>query len=555
MRKHYDQMVKDTEKRAKKTLRIQNMNENDKYYGGIHQENGIYQAKSTIYKMTALIAAYVNADSCYKGDKTALKHIEAALTYIERCQHDNGLFDYVTCNFFSAPDTAFCIKKLVPTLEMLRLMKAGKAGKYIDSAVTESILPILDRIEKIVYSGAKGLLLGGFHTPNHRWAIASLLAYSGMLFNDKSLTDGAFIYLNEGIDCNKDGEFSEKSAGNYNRVNNDAMIMLTESLGDAKYEEYAVRNLRMMLTYFEPDESVFTANSTRFDKDRLCYPKDYYLEYFKMGLKYDIPEFLDMANRIFEIVKEVGISSPDFLTQYMSHPDWVELEHTGSTLNKEFSAYYDESSIARFRHEDLTVTVMGGKSNFLYVHNKSIKVEMKVAGSFCEHRAFKSESMERISDTEYVLKQTMRGWYYLPFEEKPEISDWWKMDNASRKKKLGPDMNIEVRVKMLPDGADVHVKTFGVEGAPWRIELAFSGINRISNEHMSIPVHGDEVIVLRDSLFEASNDDDVLVVGPAFGLHEFTEGKEDSEEKTPGCATVYFTDYTAFDHTISIRKK
>lgn len=29
------------------------------------------------------------------------------------------LFDYVTCNFFSALDTAFCIKKLLPVYQYL----------------------------------------------------------------------------------------------------------------------------------------------------------------------------------------------------------------------------------------------------------------------------------------------------------------------------------------------------------------------------------------------------------------------------------------------------
>ncbi len=44
-----------------------------------------------------------------------------------------------------------------------------------------------------------------------------------------------------------------------------------------------------------------------------------------------------------------------------------------------------------------------------------------------------------------------------------------------------------------------------------------------------------------------------MEVGPAFGVHHFTEGKEDSEAKTPGAATVYLTDYTEFHHVISIR--
>lgn len=85
------------------------------------------------------------------------------------------------------------------------------------------------------------------------------------------------------------------------------------------------------------------------------------------------------------------------------------------------------------------------------------------------------------------------------------------------------------------------------------MELAFNGIDRISNEHMTMPVRGDEVLVLRDSFFTVSSPESSMEVGPAFGLHHFTEGKEDSEAKTPGAATVYLTDYTPFRRVISIR--
>lgn len=541
---HYKKMIADTDKRVARTLEIQNTDKNSRFCGGVIEEaSGIYQAKSTIYRTTALLAAYLNRESVYYRSEEVRERICLALSFIERNQHENGLFDYITCNFFSAPDTAFCIKKLIPTLELLRTVREEN-GKVRD---------ISDRIEAIVYKGAKGLLLGGFHTPNHRWAIASVLAYSSMLFGDPTLKDAAFIYLNEGIDCNEDGEFAERSAGNYNRVNNDAMIMLSEGLKDPSYEQHAIRNLRMMLTYFEPDDSVFTANSTRFDKDHLIFPKDYYLEYLKLGIKYSIPEFLDMANCIFDIVAEKNISSPDFLTQYMLYPELREFEHEGSGYPDNYRMFYKESGIARVRRGDMTYTVMNGKSNFLYLHNKSMKLEMKIGGSFCEHRAFKSETMVENEDGSFHLHQTMRGWYYLPFKEKPETSDWWKMDNALRDKKLGPDMDIDVTIREAENGVDVDITTSGVEGAPWRVELAFFGIDKIVSEHLFLPVHTDESVILKDSSFEAVNRQDILTVGPGFGTHDFIEGKEDSEKKTPGAATVYFTDYTGFHHVISIR--
>ena len=180
---------------------------------------------------------------------------------------------------------------------------------------------------------------------------------------------------------------------------------------------------------------------------------------------------------------------------------------------------------------------------------------MKVAGSFCEHRAFKGERLERISCGEYHLSQTMRGWYYLPFENKPHTSDWWKMDNASRDMKWGPDMQIDVWVKEAENGIDVRVKTSGVEGAPWRIEIAFMGVNFLTNDYVDLPLDGGETVVVKQGYTEVGNGKDALIVGPCFGEHHFTEGKEDSEAKTPGAATLYLAAYTPFDRTIEIRDK
>ena len=543
MREHYSIILRDTERHVERSLKIQNLDRESPYYGAFAQTDGVYQAKSSIYRVAGMIAAYCNEDTRFYHDGTVFERMQLGLDYIERVQHENGLFDYVTCNFFSAPDTAFCIVKLIPHY------------RYLSSrdTLTAEEASIRDRIGGIIHRGGRGLLAGGFHTPNHRWAIASVLSMCGRLFGEPDLTQAAFAYLREGIDCNADGEYAEKSAGNYNAVNNDAMLLLAEALDEPAYEEHVIRNLRMMLTYWEPDDSVFTANSTRFDKDRLVYADGYYLEYLSMGVKHGIPEFLAMANHIFDVIREKRIPSPEVLMDLMNHPEWIAAECPLSGTPEHYRAFYQSSGIARVRRGRYTYTVMRDKSNFLYVHNGTIRLAVKIGGSFCEHRAFRAETMRMDEAGAFHLHQTMRGWYYLPFPEKPDTSDWWKMDNASRPKRLGPDMAIDVAVRETADGLEVELETSGVAGAPWRVELAFSGIRRISNEHMTMPVHGDEVLVLRDSCFDVTNDTDKMTVGPAFGVHHFTEGKEDSEAKTPGAATVYMTEYTPFHRVITIR--
>ena len=542
MRSHYERVVRDTEKRVRYALRTQNMDQSSPYYGAYVKPDGVYMQKHALYQIASLAAAYCNADTIYYHDEKILASILLGLDYVDTTQHENGLFDYITCNFFSAPDTAFCIGIILPMYKYLVKQETLTEGEQLLKA----------RMGRIIHAGGRGLLGGGFHTPNHRWAIAGLLAQCGKLFGEDDLTKAAFQYLNEGIDCNADGEYSEKSAGNYNGVNNQAMLFLADALGDDSYEQHVIRNLKMMLTYWEPDDSIFTANSTRFDKDRLVYPDGYYFFYLYLGAKYNIPEFIAMANYAFRVVFEKDLLSPDLLGRFMLYPELIDYESELCHTPTEYKAFYADSGIARVRRGGFSYTVMKDKSNFLYVHNGAVKLAVKIGGSFCEHRAFKAERMWE-ENGEFHLHQTMRGWYYLPFPEKPATSDWWQMDNASRPKKWGPDMDIDVVIRDTADGIDVDIRTSGVKGAPWRVELAFSGIDRIENAHMTMPIHGDEVLVLKDDYFTAANAEGSIQVGPCFGIHHFTEGKEDSEAKTAGCATVYLTDYTEFHHVISIR--
>lgn len=543
MEKHYQKMIEDTQNRVIRSMYLQQMDKNKEGYGGFVEPTGIIQAKFSIYRVASMIAVYSNPDCSYYHNTKVYERILLGLNYIKQVQHPNGLFDYITCNFNSAPDTAFCVKKLIPVLLYLRKVTRNEEEEEIYQKVSE-----------LVHAAAHGLLEGGFHTPNHRWAIASVLMVCGKIYQETELMEAANVYLNEGIDCNEDGEFSEKSAGNYNRINNDAMILLSAATGDESYEKYAVRNLKMMLTYIEPDGSIFTANSTRFDKDHLIYPKDYYMEYLAMGIKYGIQEFVQMAVYIFELIEKKNLTSPDFLIWFMLYPHYREIEYGGEKLplDTKFQKLYQNSGIVRGKSELFTYTVMNGKTNFFYFHNGTIKLEMKLSGSFCEHRGFRSEELEKLEDGTLHLHQTMHGWYYLPMEEKPETSDWWRMDNANRKKKLGPDMDLNVWVKEITDGVEIRMKTSGVDGAPFRVELAFMGVKVVKNEFFDLPVSGGEVVVAKSGDICVSNDTDELIVGPSFGVHHFTDGKEDSEAKVPGALTVCFTDNTSFDHTIRI---
>ena len=188
MEKHYQKMLRDTEDRVVKSLQIQVLDRESPRYGGFADPTGIVQAKFAIYRIAGMAAAYCNEDTCFYRDGRVYDSILKGLDYVTGVQHESGLFDYITCNFFSAPDTAFCIKKLLPLYQYLK----GRRDREAEPELTEEENCILGKVEQIVRQGAYGLLQGGFHTPNHRWAIASLLMSCSRLFDCKEMETAAF---------------------------------------------------------------------------------------------------------------------------------------------------------------------------------------------------------------------------------------------------------------------------------------------------------------------------------------------------------------------------
>lgn len=546
MRKHYERILRDSDKRVKRSLAIQVLDDpQSEFYGGFRDLEGLIEPKYAIYRVTTMISCYYNKDSRWFGNEEVYHRLLLGLEYIRRNQRENGFFDLINCNFYSAPDTAFCIKRLLPTYEYL--------DKFC-SSTDEKTKVLIQLLREIIINGANAMVNGGFHTPNHRWAIASVLMVCNKLFGNQTYVEAANKYLIEGIDCNKDGEYAERSAGNYNRINNDAMILIAEATGDDSYLEYPIRNLQMMLTYFEPDGSIFTNNSTRQDRGKKVYPKDYYFEYLYLGKKLNNTTFLNTANYIMELVEEKNLTAMDCLMQFMLHPDFIDFEHEGSSIPVSYKKFYQESNIVRCRNKDYSYSIINQSPTFLYFQHGDLTVSLKIGASFCEHRYFISQALKQ-EDERFLLKDEKLGWYYLPFKTPQNTTDWWKMDNASRDKLYGPNMNFDVIVSEEEDGLNIRLKTTGIDRAPVRLELAFDKDVRIETKHFVTEGTSLGGIIAKDGYVTASKGEYAIEVGPAFGTHDFITGKFGSDGRNPHCYTVYFTDYTCFDHTITIRAK
>ena len=104
-----------------------------------------------------------------------------------------------------------------PMDKTYRLMK-----KFENDVDTYSLQ---EKYLSIMKKAAAAIRDGGFHTPNHRWAICAALMQAADVFAaDESFAKSCKArtekYFNEGIDGNADGEYAERSTGGYNCVVN-----------------------------------------------------------------------------------------------------------------------------------------------------------------------------------------------------------------------------------------------------------------------------------------------------------------------------------------------
>ncbi|MDN5378867.1 MAG: hypothetical protein PWQ76_1122, partial [Clostridiales bacterium] len=111
MKDYLKKIVADAEFRAENFMMNQILDSGSKEFGGFAKDMDIVQPKTTIYGVTTLISLYNFKDSRFYLNDEVLKRINIALDYIARFQREDGTFDYLSCNFYSAPDTAFCVKR------------------------------------------------------------------------------------------------------------------------------------------------------------------------------------------------------------------------------------------------------------------------------------------------------------------------------------------------------------------------------------------------------------------------------------------------------------
>ena len=547
MERYIAHLLKGAEYRTRQFMGSQVKNPASLQYGGI--KGDIWEAKPTIYALASALAVYFHEDSCFYKSKELYQAVDLALDFIARTQREDGSFDYPSCNFKSASDTSFCFKRLIAAYRLL--------VKYGDPA-DESIIVLKEKYLTIMHKALDAIREGGFHTPNHRWGIAAALLQGSNLFAAEKefaagLKNRAEQYLAEGIDGDEDGEYAERSTGNYNAVVNNAMMAMYQETGDEAFLGYVERNLSMMLTYMDPDDTIFTQNSTRQDQGKLEYADKYFYQYLYMCSRERNPAFDGAAHKIIKDNMERGDLAPDCLHIVMNHDEMMGYHFEEYGFLEEYRKFFRHAGVLRVRKPSYTYTVLNGKSAFLYFKSKGTTLCVKIGESCCDIRNFIPQTIEELPDG-CRLEAEAQSWYYLPFKEKQDTSDWWKMDQSKREKLISSRLKTTLEIREKEQGLELNLKAEGLDRLPLRLEICIPAGVSIEHPAFALEAGAGESMILKDGYLEIHDGLTTVEIGPGFGEHSF-KGHYSGEEINSAGYTVYANGYTPLEKHFSLMVK
>lgn len=541
---HTEEMVRALDQDVDRMLWVQIGDEGDERYGGFLLPSFHVEPRMSGFVFSRLALGYVCHESRHYLSNDVKRALEAVLAYMRRVQRPGGCFDLSGCNFASAPDTAFMVNAVLNAWWVMDKRKIPEAGWLREPTY------------RLIDSAATGIAAGGFHTPNHRWAIASCLYHCAKITGRPELKDRADQYLSEGLDINGDGEFAERSAGNYNQVNDDQMIRLYLATGDETFLDAAKRNLEMMYAYIDPDESVFTNNSTRQDYGRKVYTDSYYDLFLLVAYFKKEPRLGAMAEWIYNSSLRHG-KKPAGVEWLLLYPG-MDGYGAGEPFAPPFTQYdrvFPESKIARVRRGGFSYTLMEDKANFLYFQSGALTMYMVIYANLCDTRNVIPQSIER-AEGGYRLRAHAEGWYYLPFyPDKPATSDWWAMDNPhTRQRMKGSPLDTAVTVTQAENGIDVRIHTEGIDRLPLRVELGFPPNCQIRSDSFILTGKaGESMTLLHGEVEVRAPSGEAVTLSGLFGRHNVDARSGGAYPQSGEHFTLYLTDYTPVDRVLSIR--
>ena len=526
-----------------KLLAQQERRAGHRWFGGIANEFGIHTVAGTNGFVAALAAAACAPGSKYFGSVALAEPMLVGLRYMLKAQHADGTVDYFATNFHSPPDLAFILEGSCPALMLLR------------ASSTREFAPVAAELTTFIKRAAEALVVGGVHTPNHRWVVCAALAWVNSLFPAARYVARIEQWLAEGIDLDPDGQYTEKSTTVYSPIVNRALLTVARFLNRPELLEPVRKNLEMTLFYVHPDGEVVTEASRRQDRATRGSMARYYYAYRTLALRDGNGRFAAMCR---QIERSVAPRHPGELAVYLTEPEFARALPADAPLPTDYAKVFAHSSLARLRRGAASGTILAGNTTLFSFRKNSAALEaVRLATAFFGKGQFSADALE-VREGRYILRQELDAPYFQPLT-KDQIAH-------GEHTKMAPNGTLATNSKALRARSEVQTLTAivevtevagkfslafsirGTEHVPVVIELAFRAGGTL---HGVEPAPGvKDGFILRSGTGRYTLGADTIEFGPGLAEHTYTQPRG-ALPKWDG-QSVYLTGATPFDFTLKI---
>lgn len=372
--------------------------------------------------------------------------------------------------------------------------------------------------------------------------MSSALAEVWYVTRDPRLLEEIQLYLDEGIDQNPDGDYTEQSVSVYDSIVNESLITIATLLGKEELLEYVRRNLEKLPCYLEPDGTVNTLNSRRQDYGVRAFPVCHYWSCLFLAHHDRSPYFAALAEQLLCQMEKNG-SGVSF-NRLMADPIYDRPLEIGS-VPTQYHRYLPYSGLLRWREGDATLTLLKENPVFLKYQVGSLPVLMRFCGSFYAQGQFQAQTLEPVTGPEgmngYRMTYCRRWGYWRPIGNQAAGREWKDIPRSERTPVNQQEYEIRITVFPSKDCLILEVEADCRDAAvPCKLELLLPPGGILETAGLYLSAKGGDFAVLRNEACYVLGGDGLKIHG-AVGEHLYTEAMRGSLPPVPGMVTLCCT--------------
>lgn len=512
------------DKAVESIIARQILDKGHKYRGSSTSPDGLNYGSTPSSYCDTLVTALMHPQSRHYKSARVAERLQLAAEAFVRIQTPDGNWNLPTTNFNSPADTAFIIQAMSTTLLNARTYGFPDLEKWVQPAIDKA---------------ATALVVGGIHTPNHRWVACSGLAGLHKLYGEPRFLRRIDQWLAETVDIDSDGQYTERSPVTYNGVCNRAFTLMADRLNRPELHDYPRRNLQAMLHLLHADGEVVTEISRRQDLNTRGTMYNHWLSLAYLAGIDKNGQFATLARQL----------EPNYapVSWHMAWPHLMPNLPPSQPLPDNFEKVYPEVGLARIRRGLKSVSILRDTDRFFtYRHGKAVVNAVRFSSAFFGKAQFRARTLTK-SGASFELKQMLDAGYYQPFEPTrivgPEEYDFTR---EQRRRTEISKLNYTATITETPRGAKVRIQADGTDEVPVAVEINLREGGVITGAERS--GQGKEAWFLPKGHATFALGGDTIKIGPGRKDHSYIAVRG-ALPPLDG-PSIWITGNTPFDHTL-----